>query len=208
MANEGANLLGQVLQKHTKKLTKKPPILDFGTILSDMSLKTDNFPVSIPQNDYMVCRSVAWNKFAIFTSTYYDGSHPHGNSGEHPHGSSGKHPHGDSGDHEHILSGGDHKHVTPEDDTIAGGEHEHQLHGGTHEHPESEGAHEHPSTEGKHVHPETEGYHAHNVLFPGMLKPIKPGDRVLVAWVGDTCTVIDIILPAKIISTYKEPTED
>ena len=230
MSNEGANKLGRILQDRVQKLGKKPPIIDFGTIQNDMSLKTDNFPVIIPQNDYMVCRSVAGNYFLFLTTTENDGNHPHGESGEHPHGASGQHPHGESGTHPHGASGkhphgdsGEHEHTEtrsetfPDEEVIIGGEHKHPNTEGEHEHPDTEGAHEHPDTEGKHKHPDTEGKHkhpdtegshSHRVKYPDSMIHIKPGDRVLVAWVGDTCTVIDIILPAKIISTYKEQTEE
>ena len=33
------------------------------------------------------------------------------------------------------------------------------------------------------------------VLVPEKMRSVKPGDRVLVAWVGDDVCVIDIILP-------------
>lgn len=38
--------------------------------------------------------------------------------------------------------------------------------------------------------------HAHNVLIPEKMRWLKPGDRVLVAWVQNDAVVIDIILPA------------
>lgn len=41
-----------------------------------------------------------------------------------------------------------------------------------------------------------DGMHQHHVLIPEKMRSIKPGDRVLVAWVGDDPCVIDIILPA------------
>lgn len=37
--------------------------------------------------------------------------------------------------------------------------------------------------------------HSHRVLIPEKMRKLKPGDRVLVAWVGDDPCVIDIILP-------------
>lgn len=39
------------------------------------------------------------------------------------------------------------------------------------------------------------GKHLHDVVIPEKMRSIKPGDRVLVAWVGDDACVIDIILP-------------
>ncbi len=42
--------------------------------------------------------------------------------------------------------------------------------------------------------------HSHpSVLVPESMRSIRPGDRVLVAWVGNDAVVIDIILPAAVI---------
>ncbi len=40
------------------------------------------------------------------------------------------------------------------------------------------------------------GKHYHDVYLPDKMRWIKPGDRVLVAWVGDDACVIDLILQA------------
>ena len=37
--------------------------------------------------------------------------------------------------------------------------------------------------------------HRHDVLIPEKMRQIKPGDRVLVAWVGNDAVVLDIVLP-------------
>lgn len=42
----------------------------------------------------------------------------------------------------------------------------------------------------------TDGAHEHHVLIPEKMRSIKPGDRVLVAWVQHDAVVLDIILPA------------
>lgn len=42
----------------------------------------------------------------------------------------------------------------------------------------------------------SDGMHQHHTLIPEKMRSIKPGDRVLVAWVGDDACVIDIVLPA------------
>ncbi len=42
----------------------------------------------------------------------------------------------------------------------------------------------------------SDGMHQHHVLLPEKMRQIKPGDRVLVCWVGDDACVIDIVLPA------------
>jgi len=57
MANEGANRLARVLQGRIKDLDDKPPVLDYGVINWDRSLKTNMFPLPIPQSSYMICRS-------------------------------------------------------------------------------------------------------------------------------------------------------
>lgn len=38
--------------------------------------------------------------------------------------------------------------------------------------------------------------HGHNVLIPETMRWLKPGDRVLVAWVQNDAVVIDVVLPA------------
>ena len=66
---------------------------------------------------------------------------------------------------------------------------------GTHDHGSS-GLHGgHTGGDGSHTHTR-EGPHIHDVLIPEKMRWIKPGDRVLVAWVGQDAVVIDIILPA------------
>lgn len=40
------------------------------------------------------------------------------------------------------------------------------------------------------------GGHTHKVPVPDKMRSIRPGDRVLVAWVQSEAVVIDIILPA------------
>lgn len=54
----------------------------------------------------------------------------------------------------------------------------------------------HSSGTGSHSHGATEGTHNHDVLLPVSMHAVKPGDRVLVAWVGNDAVVIDIIIPA------------
>lgn len=40
-----------------------------------------------------------------------------------------------------------------------------------------------------------DGEHQHHVLIPEKMRQIKPGDRVLVAWVQSEAVIIDIVLP-------------
>lgn len=42
----------------------------------------------------------------------------------------------------------------------------------------------------------SDGQHQHHVLIPEKMRWLKPGDRVLVAWVQHDAVVIDIIRPA------------
>lgn len=58
------------------------------------------------------------------------------------------------------------------------------------------GSHSQYQGSGEHTHPETEGIHVHDVVLPDAMHWLKPGDRVLVAWVQNDAVVIDIILPA------------
>lgn len=64
---------------------------------------------------------------------------------------------------------------------------------GTHNHGTS-GTHSgHLGGDGSHIHT-NEGAHRHDVLIPEKMRRLKPGDRVLLAWVGNEAVVIDIIL--------------
>lgn len=61
------------------------------------------------------------------------------------------------------------------------------------------GQHSQETGSGEHMHPETEGAHSHEIAMPESMRWLKPGDRVLVAWIGNDAVVIDIILPATVI---------
>lgn len=67
---------------------------------------------------------------------------------------------------------------------------------GQHPHGSSGSHGGHSSGNGSHSHPDTEGTHVHDVVLPKTMHWIKPGDRVLVAWVQNDAVVIDVILPA------------
>ncbi len=45
------------------------------------------------------------------------------------------------------------------------------------------------------------GQHYHDVYLPDKMRWIKPGDRVLVAWVEDEAVVIDIVLNSEILGS-------
>lgn len=67
---------------------------------------------------------------------------------------------------------------------------------GNHPHGPS-GEHSQESGSGSHSHPSSEGVHVHDVLIPETMRWIKPGDHVLVAWVGTEAVVIDLVLNSK-----------
>ena len=72
---------------------------------------------------------------------------------------------------------------------------------GTHNHGSSGTHGGHLGGTGAHVHTQ-EGSHVHDVLIPEKMRWLKPGDRVLVAWVGKEgkeAVVIDIVLPATVL---------
>ena len=58
----------------------------------------------------------------------------------------------------------------------------------TETHVEMDGSHTHPVPTGG-------GAHDHDIKIPEKMRSIKPGDRVLVAWVQSEAVVVDIILP-------------
>lgn len=64
---------------------------------------------------------------------------------------------------------------------------------GNHPHGPS-GEHSQYSGSGQHSHPDTEGTHVHDIVLPESMHPLKPGDRVLVAWIGAEPVIIDIVL--------------
>ena len=64
---------------------------------------------------------------------------------------------------------------------------------GTHNHGSSGTHGGHLGGTGAHVHT-NEGAHRHDVLIPEKMRWLKPGDRILLAWVGNEAVVIDIIL--------------
>lgn len=67
---------------------------------------------------------------------------------------------------------------------------------GQHPHGSSGSHGGHSSGNGSHSHPDTEGTHVHDVVLPETMHWLKPGDRVLVAWVQNDAVVIDVVLPA------------
>lgn len=66
---------------------------------------------------------------------------------------------------------------------------------GTHSHGSSGTHGGHDGGDGSHTH-NNEAPHVHDVLIPEKMRWLKPGDRVLVAWVQHDAVVLDIIKPA------------
>jgi hypothetical protein len=122
----GANKLTAALAGMIDKKGDKPLVLDFGIILGDYSLKTNTFPIPIPQSDYSVCRAITYDPGVPLTQTYCDGAHGHPAAG-------------------------------------------------------------------------FAGSHVHNVRLPEKMYWIRPGDKVLVAWVQDEACVVDIVYRGDIV---------
>ena len=59
----------------------------------------------------------------------------------------------------------------------------------------------HVLMDGEHSHPKIgiSGAHEHDIKIPETMRKLKPGDRVLVAWVGDDPCIIDIVLSGRSI---------
>ena len=64
---------------------------------------------------------------------------------------------------------------------------------GTHSHGSS-GTHSHGNSSGGAHYHTNEGAHVHDVLIPEKMRGLRPGDRVLAAWVQNEAVVIDIIV--------------
>lgn len=45
----------------------------------------------------------------------------------------------------------------------------------------------------------SDGMHQHHALIPEKMRKLKPGDRVLVAWVQNDAVVVDLVLPATVL---------
>lgn len=75
--NSGATALTNTLHGMIKSMTDKPPVLDFGIINADYSLKINTFGKPIPKNEYSVCRQLLYDPSEPLTVTYVDGEHGH-----------------------------------------------------------------------------------------------------------------------------------
>jgi len=52
----GASRFAAVIRQIADRAVDHEPIIDFGTIQSNGSLLTDNFPVPVPTDEYQICR--------------------------------------------------------------------------------------------------------------------------------------------------------
>jgi hypothetical protein len=201
MAGEGINRLARLLDGRMKDHDIKPPLLDFGTIQDDMSLLTNNFPLPIPYTDYVICRSVCYDPEIPLTMSWWkDEGWKQDNMDENiwysdtqteneidwsqdddiktfstPEGEQKNQPQKWIKDKWGCI-------VDPDtNESLWDEKHEDHNHG----------------TKGEHDHGEDEdGKHYHDIYLPRKMYRIQPGDRVLVAWVGDDAVVIDIIMSA------------
>ena len=171
--NEGASRLAKVLHDRieNERQANDDLVLDFGVIQDDYSLLTNTYPIAIPKTDYLVLRHLTLGDTGdILTKTQEIGK-------------------GISGAHKHVemdltcSSHGGNVTGTVGTDAVA-----------AEDPPVRDDA---PVSElGSDT---TDGQHQHHVLIPEMMRWLKPGDRVLVAWVQHDAVVIDIIMQATVI---------
>jgi hypothetical protein len=187
----GVNRLARVLDERMKSHDDKPSILDFATIQADMSLLTNKFPKPIPYEDYCVCRSVSYDPEIPLSVTWWQDEGWNSQTEKSDFISSGQknqpqHWTTNGEPKEHLNRWGElmnensgerywkEKHMTPEE--------KNHIHN-------SKGEHDHEE--------DPDGKHYHTVYLPRKMYRIQPGDRVLIAWVGDDVCVIDIVMAAK-----------
>lgn len=76
---DGFNDLALVIQKRIGKVSENPPVLDFGVINPDWSLRTNGYPIDIPANDYLICNSLLEHDCICESAIVGDhGGHIHG----------------------------------------------------------------------------------------------------------------------------------
>lgn len=59
MDHKGVSKLASVLSQRMVQAAESPPVLDFGVVQADCSLKPNTFPAAIPARDYLVCATAA-----------------------------------------------------------------------------------------------------------------------------------------------------
>ena len=76
----GASKFAGAIRKIMDRNTNNALVLDFGVIQSDGSLLTDEYPISIPKSDYLVCRQLKARSATAQTTSATVGDH-----GDHRH---------------------------------------------------------------------------------------------------------------------------
>ncbi len=59
---DGYSNFTRAIRELIDDILDKPPILDFGEITDSMGLITNSFPIAIPANGYLMCRSLLVNE--------------------------------------------------------------------------------------------------------------------------------------------------
>ena len=71
----GASKFAGAIRKIMDRNTNNALVLDFGVIQSDGSLLTDEYPISIPKSDYLVCRHLKARSATAQTTSATVGDH-------------------------------------------------------------------------------------------------------------------------------------
>ena len=113
------NMVPEAMEIVQGKVISSSPLLI--QVVNDEKLVLNENTICLPRHlcDHTIKIDIELSGGSIYSHTFTDGQHPHGQSGEHPHGTSGEHAGHEGGD-------GAHSHPSAE---------------GTHGHPDSEGAH-------------------------------------------------------------------
>lgn len=167
--NGGTNRLARVIREQIARDREAHSalLLDTGTIQGDMSLLTETYPIPIPQKDYFVSEMLTLGDTDDrLTVSQY----PEEEDGV------GKHTHSAPVPEE------------PDEPEEPADPEESEGEG-------SEASEEPPEPE-EPVPAEPDGEHQHDILIPDKMRWLKPGDRVLVAWVQHDAFVIMRFLPA------------
>jgi len=191
-SNHGVNKLAQIFQDRVQNMNDKPPLLDFGVIQEDMSLLTNKFPLPIPVTDYVICRSVCYDPEIPLSLTWWQDEGWNGQTEVSDWQSAGQ----KNQPQQWTSFGQPEKHLDHWGELMDSGSKK-PIWDIKHRTPPIDGDSHIHNSKGEHDHEEDgNGIHYHDVYLPRKMYRIQPGDRVLVAWVGDDAVVIDIIMAA------------
>jgi hypothetical protein len=198
----GSSYLHDAIGAISRGSVRVPAAHEMGTITEAYGLAIDQFqtddggalsPIVIQQGEYLVSRALTVP--LDYLSTTPDGvatytTHPSGSPTEPdveatPPDESGAHDHHSVGLHSHSWSGGD-----PQGGSVGG----------------TTSADVISIDRSDELSPSAlpyEGHHHHRVLTPTQLRPLQPGDRVLVAWVYGQAMpiVVDVVVDSLLIPT-------